>query len=251
MKITFVGIACFLIEDNCGGRLLIDVYKDVPEHAFGLTVPQNLVADIVLSSHPESGHSNMDDRLANTKYPKHESHSEEIEIFPNLNLRGTLVKEWNGDLCVAFHFTIDGMRCLHLTDNCHPLSKKQLDEIGKVDVLFISMPKAKVSSIQTELEIINNCKPKVIIPMHIIPLPQSDIRKGLSHIEEKLGSIILPNVHNEHATMDTVEAFSQMLLSVNRLGNEFSQINISETTFELNKLPDSQTVYYFEKCLGF
>ena len=55
MKITFIGHACFLIEDNAGHRLAVDPYQkgSVPGLAY-----HGLTADEVICSH---GHYDHDD----------------------------------------------------------------------------------------------------------------------------------------------------------------------------------------------
>jgi L-ascorbate metabolism protein UlaG (beta-lactamase superfamily) len=250
MKITFIGMSSYLIEDKCGGRLLIDLFKDAPEYSFGLTLPKKLYADIFLASHADSDHSNLDEKFTEHKRNNHEKHEADINIFPNFNLRGTLVKEWNGDLCMAYHFTVDGLRCLHLSDNSHPLTEKQIAEFGQIDILFISMPKSKSNVVNTELEIIKKLDPKIIIPTHTIPLPLKIIRKGHKAVYEKLSKIILPATLNSQANTNTVEVFSYMLLAAENLTNYFAMIEITGTDVEIKKTPKKPTVYYFDKCLA-
>ena len=164
MKITFVGLSSYLIEDSKGGRLLIDLFRDEPEYSFGLTLPSTLKADIFLASHADADHSNLDEKYTEHFKKTDEKNDVDIKIFPDLDLKGSLVREWNGDLCFAYHFTVDGFRCLHLADNSHPLTNKQISDFGKIDILFISMPKSRSDIVETELDIINKLKPSIIIP---------------------------------------------------------------------------------------
>lgn len=250
MKITFIGMSSYLIEDKLGGRLLVDLFKDAPKYSFGLTLPKKLYADIFLASHADADHSNLDERFTKHKRNNYNKHEADINIFPNFDLRGTLVKEWNGDLCIAYHFTIDSFRCLHLSDNSHPLTEKQFAEFGQIDVLFLSMPKSKSNVIITELEIIQKLKPKIIIPTHTIPLSFKTIRRGYGAVYEKLSKIILPATLNPQANTNTVEIFSYMLLAAENLTNHFTTIEITGTDAEIKKLPKKPTVYYFNKCLA-
>lgn len=250
MKITFVGMSSYLIEDKLGGRLLIDLFKDAPEYSFGLTLPKKLYADVFLASHADADHSHLDERFTKHKRNILEKHEADIDIFPNFDLRGTLVKEWNGDLCIAYHFTVDGFRCLHLSDNSHPLTEEQIAEFGQIDILFLPMPKSKSNVINTELEIIKILKPKIIIPAHTIPFSLKTIRKGYKTIYEKLSKIILSATVNPQANANTVEVFSYMLLAAESLTNNFTTIEIAGTDAEIKKLPKKTTVYYFDKCLA-
>jgi L-ascorbate metabolism protein UlaG (beta-lactamase superfamily) len=248
MKITFVGLSSYLIEDKHRGRLLIDLFKDAPEHSLGLTVPEHLLADIFLVSHADSDHSNLEEHFAEHKQDSRKQDKLNINIFPDLNLRGTLVKEWNGDLCIAYHFTVDGFRCLHLADNSHSLTEKQLKEIGKVDILFLPMSKSKTDVVKLELELIKRIKPKVIIPSHIIPMPLKEIRKGYGFVSKKLSKVILPAKKDPHANLYTVDIFSYMLLAIENLSKHFEVKEIPGFEVEIKKLPKTPMIYYFSKC---
>ena len=250
MKITFVGLSCYLIEDSRGGRLLIDVFKDAPEYSFGLNLPDNLRADIFLASHADADHANLDEKFVEHKLQNDTRNSTEIIIFPDMNLRGTLVKEWNGDLCIAYHFTVDGLRCLHLADNSHSLTEKQITEIGQIAILFLPMSKSKSDAIALELEIIDKLKPKIIIPAHIIPLPLGEIREGYDSINAKLGKIILPATKNPNADENTVAVFSHMLLVAENLTKNFATNELRTSSVEINELPSEPTIYYFDECLA-
>jgi L-ascorbate metabolism protein UlaG (beta-lactamase superfamily) len=250
MKITFIGLSSYLIEDNYGGRLLIDLFHDEPEHSFGLALPKNLKADVFLVSHADSDHSNLSGKFVEHERSSHEKHEGEIDIFPNLNLRGTLVKEWNGDLCIAYHFTVDGLRCLHLADNSYSLTDQQISEFGKIDILFLPMPKSKSYIIKTELDIITKLKPQIIIPSHVIPLPLKVVAKGHKTIYAKLAKIILPMIKNPQANANTVDVFSHMLLAVEKVTQKFATKEITDSSVVINNLPEAPTVYYFSKCLA-
>lgn len=250
MKITHIGLSCFLIENKKGGKLLIDTFSDTPEHSLGLILPKKLTADLFLSSHADSDHANMNEKFATHRKKSNEKDDASRELFPNLDLRGTVAREWNGDLCIAFHFTIDGTRCLHLADNSHPLSKKQLTAIGKVDVLFLPMPKSLSANTNMELKIIRDLKPKIIIPAHTIPLPLKQIQQGHDYISKKLSRIILTNNANPHANQYTVEIFSHMLLAAENLTKHLPTITVRNPNLSITNLPQKPTIYYFEKCLA-
>ncbi|KKR55046.1 MAG: Zn-dependent hydrolases of the metallo-beta-lactamase superfamily [Parcubacteria group bacterium GW2011_GWA2_40_23] len=247
MKLTFVGLSCFLIEDKKGGRLLIDPFNDTPRWTLGLTLPKKLNADIFLASHADADHSYLDERFVEHKQRNDEKHTTNISIFPDLNLRGTLVKEWNGDLCIAYHFTVDGLRCLHLADNSHPLTKKQIKEFGQIDILFLPMTKSRSENIDVELKIIGQLKPKIVIPSHTIPLPLKTVRRGYKVVYEKIKKIMLPH-KNPAINEYSFGIFSYMLLVANNLTKKISTKEITGCNVEIKKLPSKTTVYYFDKC---
>jgi len=111
------------------------------------------------------------------KAPKTKPNS---EPFPNLNLKGTVVYEHNGDLNIAWHYTVDGICLAHFADNAHLLTEAQLAEISQPDVIFISPPKASsenTDALDIVRENIKKLNPKIIIwAHHIAPvdLPTSE-----------------------------------------------------------------------------
>lgn len=250
MKLTFIGLSCFLIEDKKGGRLLIDPFDDTPRWTLGLTLPKKLHADIFLASHADADHSYLDERFVERKQRNDKKHETDINIFPDLNLRGTLVKEWNGDLCIAYHFTVDAFRCLHLADNSHQLTKNQIKELGQVDILFLPMPKSKSENIDVELTIIEDLKPKIVIPSHTIPLSLKTVRRGYKVIYEKISKKMGAHNKNPNINEYSFGIFSYMLLAANNLTKHFETKEITSSNVEIKKLPKKTTVYYFDKCLA-
>jgi L-ascorbate metabolism protein UlaG (beta-lactamase superfamily) len=250
MKITSIGLSCYLIENKNKARLLIDPFSDLPEHSFGLTLPKNLSADIFLASHADEDHSNLNGKFARHLKNSNKKDTTKVTPFPHLDLKGTIVKEYNGDLCIAYHFTLDNKRFLHLSDNSHPLTKNQLKEIGKIDILFLPMPKSKSDNIKMEKEIIKKLNPKIVIPTHLISLPVSEINKGFELVEKKISKIILPEKKNPSANKITVNIFTYMLLATKNLINSYPSIEIESPTIKIDKLPKKTTIYHFTKYLS-
>ncbi len=67
---------------------------------------------------------------------------------------------------VIFCFTIDGIKICHLGDLGHPLSAKEIAEIGKVDVLMIPVGGFYTIDAQVATDIVTKLTPRVAIPMH-------------------------------------------------------------------------------------
>lgn len=161
--------------------MLVDPFGDEPEWTLGPDFPKEFEgkpfgANIVLMSEPDKDHAFAPGGWLQNA-PKTEPNS---DPFPGLDLKGTVVYEWNGDLNIAWHYTIDGIRLAHFGDCAHPLTKEQLKEIGHPDIVFMSPPKAErkgLETMKTEMENIKKLKPKIVVwAHHIVPknLPEED-----------------------------------------------------------------------------
>src|SRR3990167_1816630 len=144
MKIHHIGLSCFLIKNKQGFRILVDPFNDAPEWRLGPLFPAEFQgkpfgANIVLMSEPDADHAYAPgDWLQKAPVTAPGS-----DPFPDLNLRGTIVHEYNGDVNIAWHYTVDGLRLAHFADNAHVLTDEQLKEIGAPDIIFISPPKTE------------------------------------------------------------------------------------------------------------
>lgn len=184
MKIYYIGLSCFLIENENGFLILVDPFNDAPEWILGPSFPKEFQgkpfgANIVLMSEPDADHAYAPGNwLQNAPKTKPNSNP-----FPNLDLRGTVVYEYNGDVNVAWHYTVDGLRLAHFGDNSHILTKEQLNEIGAPDIIFMSPPKTEdKKALEVTRKNIELLKPKIVIwAHHITPknLPKDDNTENL------------------------------------------------------------------------
>lgn len=253
MKITFIGLSCFLLESASGDRLLLEPYYDSGDFALGIKFPSDLQADVFLVSHPDEDHSYLrHSMLRQRRDSDSQDHAADNELFPGLDLRGTLVREWNGDSCIAFSFTVDGIRFLHLADNAHLLSERQLQEIGKIDILFATMPKGEHN---VAVDIIKQLNPKIAIPSHYIPVCKD--------IEEPTHGQVVQDIHdlftadwmtgNHRDSEKTHSVFVTLFENAIGLRNAFEDYSeISETFFEViqETLPDKMEIHAFRDCVG-
>lgn len=188
MKIHFIGLSCFLIENQKGFRILVDPFNDSPEWLLGPLFPKTFQgksfgANIVLMSEPDADHAYAPGSwLQNAPLTKPNSNP-----FPDLNLRGTVIYEYSGDVNIAWHYSIDGLRLAHFADNSHLLTDKELKEIGTPDIVFIAPPKTESNNTRalnvtrTNIELL---RPKIILwAHHIAPrnLPTTEDPKILRH----------------------------------------------------------------------
>ena len=171
MRLTFIGLSSFIIENEAGYRILIDPFNPSPQWTLGPDFPREFRdapfgANIVLMSEPDADHA-----YAPGGWLQHApSTSPDSNPFPGLNLRGTVVYEYNGDVNIAWHYTVDGYRLAHFGDNSHVLTADQLAEIGSPDIVFMAPPKADGSKLPAAVDIIRKnialLKPKMVIFTH-------------------------------------------------------------------------------------
>ncbi len=181
MTIHFLGLSCFLIENAKGYRILVDPFADDPAWGLGPIFPKELDrkplgANLILVSESDADHSGVPRGLLQNGLLTRPGDNP----FPNLNLKGTVIHEFNGDLNIAWHYTVDGARLTHFADLAHVLTPQQCDEIGYPDIIFLPMPKADskdphvLDKVKENIHLLN---PKLVIcAHHIVPhdLPDTD-----------------------------------------------------------------------------
>ena len=181
MTIHYIGLSCFLIENEKKFRILVDPFNNAPEWSLGPKFPKEFEekpfgANIVLSSEPDADHAYAPGGWLQHAPPT-APHS---DPFPGLDLRGTVIHEYNGDVNIAWHYTVEGVRLAHFADHAHILTPQQCEEIGHPDIIFLPMPKADSRSLGILDKVKKNIellKPKLVVcAHHIAPadLPHAD-----------------------------------------------------------------------------
>ncbi|MEI7689278.1 MAG: MBL fold metallo-hydrolase [Candidatus Nomurabacteria bacterium] len=259
MKINFIGLSSFIIENEEGYSVLVDPFNDSPEWILGPNFPKEFNgkefgANLVLMSHPDADHAHAPGTwLQNAKETKPNSNP-----FPNLNLRGTVVPEYNGDLNIAWHYTIDGIRLVHFADHSHILTQEQLEEIGNPDIVFISPP--KTDAIQAKevtkknIELLN---PKIIFwAHHVVPknLPKEDDEVALRKyfIEYFKNNAYTSKYYKGEKSFMELCNILEHAISLNK---EYSGITLYEPSVTINKqeldrLKNKPISYLFKSMLA-
>lgn len=65
-----------------------------------------------------------------------------------------------------YRFTIDGISFCHLGDLGHMLNDETIQQIGKIDILFIPIGGTFTVDAKMAWDLIDKIKPKITIPMH-------------------------------------------------------------------------------------
>lgn len=166
MKIKFLGHASFLITSKDGLRIITDPYRPGCFDGGIKYDPITEEADIVTISHEHDDH-NCTEIQGNPTFIRDAGTKEAKGIA----IIGTDVfhDESGGTergKNTIFKMVIDGMNVVHLGDLGHPLSDREVKEIGAVDVLFIPVGGYfTIDSLTAEI-MTTKLNPKVVVPMH-------------------------------------------------------------------------------------
>lgn len=172
MKIKWLGHAAFVITSDNGTRIITDPYTPQGGLSYGRI---NESAHIVTTTHGHFDHNNI---AAVSGKPEVIRGAVDREIG-GIKIRGipafhdTSLGRQRGGITV-FSIVVDGIAVCHLGDIGHPLTKEQIGEIGKVDVLLIPVGGYYTVEPPVATQICKDLSPRVIIPMHY-KTPKTDL----------------------------------------------------------------------------
>ena len=162
MKIKWLGHASFLITSEAGVKIITDPYTTTPNLTYG-EIRES--ANIVTVSHEHSDHNNVAAVRGNPEVVRKTAKAKGIDFKGVSTFHDSAEGRQRGKNTI-FCFEVDGMRVCHIGDLGHPLSDKQVAELGKVDILLIPVGGGPTISPSIATEVCNKLTPKVIIPMH-------------------------------------------------------------------------------------
>ena len=160
IKIRWHGHACFEISN--GKTLVIDPHDGA---SIGIAPPK-AKADIVLITHEHFDHNQS--RIV--------SKEDAIVVKESRNIDGIEIKTFKayhdkeegrkrGEINM-FKIKYDFLTLLHVGDLGHILSEKNIEEIGKLDILFIPVGGVFTIDAKEAFELSDKIDTKIIIPMH-------------------------------------------------------------------------------------
>lgn len=162
MKIKWFGHSCFMVTSENGTKILMDPYISM----LGYKLPE-IEADIVATSHEHKDHNN----IAAVKGDFVHIYGLGVFSEHGIEIKGvdTFHDKFSGDKKgrnTIYNFKVDDINVCHCGDLGHMLDEKQLEEIGKVDVLLIPVGGGYTIDGIDAVEVVKQLKPTVIIPMH-------------------------------------------------------------------------------------
>lgn len=175
MKIKFYAHASFRLEAE-GLSIVTDPYTPGP-NASGFT-PIAEPADIVIMSsatdrfHSDPSHVTGEPIVVNAlELPPEGTEVRGVPIrpFPAYEsmtfFRSRVGRDPNAN--ALYHFTLGGLRVLHMGDVGNPVTAEQLDELGgNVDILFALTGEHATIALDDLDTAIKAIRPRVVIPMH-------------------------------------------------------------------------------------
>ncbi|ABY91921.1 MAG: MBL fold metallo-hydrolase [Thermoanaerobacter sp.] len=162
MNIKWLGHSCFKLTSEKGTVIVTDPFDE----SVGYPMP-DVKADIVTSSHSHFDHNYFKAVKGNFDI---------VDTVGEHNIKDIKIKgvstfhdEEQGakrGKNIVFVVDVDGIKVCHMGDLGHVLTEKQVEEIGSVDVLLIPVGGYYTIDSKQAVEVMNQLKPKITIPMH-------------------------------------------------------------------------------------
>jgi len=162
MNIKWFGQSCFTIISDNGSKIVIDPF----DKKIGYPLP-NLEADIVTTSHNHSDHNNVS--IVRGKFTHLDKPGQYLESGIVISGISTFHDNKGGTFRgknIVFKYTIDDINVCHCGDLGHKFSPKQLEQIGRVDILLLPVGGLATINALAAVEVMEQLKPVITIPMH-------------------------------------------------------------------------------------
>ena len=200
VEFEYIAHSCFRIRSPGGKRILIDPFAS--RVWLGYDFPAGLEADAVLITHPHYDHDagrwdELDTSWMNELTVLDEPGRTEFGDFHITGIAGKHADPWGkefGQKNTIWLIEVADLRIVHLGDN-GPLSKQNIEELGRVDVLMAPIDAKEHILHADELAAIRTAlHPAILIPMHY-RLPDLELEEGNP---EALGEIEPWLEHESH-----------------------------------------------------
>jgi L-ascorbate metabolism protein UlaG (beta-lactamase superfamily) len=167
MKIKWCGHATFLITSASGTKIVTDPYEPGGYDgalAYG-PIPDEINIAVVSHDHPD--HNYTKGLKGKPQVVKGAgTHAVSYIAFKGIPTFHDTSRGKERGNSIIFCFSVDNVRLCHLGDLGHPLSSKEVAEIGEVDVLLIPVGGYFTIDATVATEVMNTLNPRLAIPMH-------------------------------------------------------------------------------------
>ena len=165
MTIKFLGHACFWFQDSAGRRVIVDPYEP---GAFGGAIgfgPITDPADVVLVTHDHADHNYVRGVPGSPKVCRDTCQVQGIPFRAIQAWHDEEKGQKRGSVAI-FVFEMDGITLCHVGDLGTLLTDEQIAALGRVDVLMVPVGGTFTLDAQQAWELVQQIKPRVVIPMH-------------------------------------------------------------------------------------
>ncbi len=161
MDITWLGHSCFLIRSS-HSRILTDPYS--PSLGYSIGKPS---VNIVTISHEHPDHSGIEGVGGQPRVVSGPGEYEIGDVFITgiASFHDAEKGKLRGKNTIYLIETDDLALC-HLGDLGHVLTASQVEDIGKVDILFLPVGGGATIDGTKAAEVVRQIEPKVVVPMH-------------------------------------------------------------------------------------
>jgi L-ascorbate metabolism protein UlaG (beta-lactamase superfamily) len=161
MDITWLGYSCFRLK---GKNSTVITDPCPPELGYNINKPS---ADIVTVSHNHRDHAYYETIQGD---PRLVYRPGEYEIGGVLIIGISSFHDDENGIALGknnvFAIEIEDVTICHLGDLGHPLSAKQIEELGNVDVLLIPVGGGTTITAAQAAALVRSVEPKIVVPMH-------------------------------------------------------------------------------------
>ena len=168
MEVTYLGHSCFEIKERRGQAGVVTVVVDpFDPKVTGLSLKKGVSADVLLITHNHPDH-NFVSGVSGSSYVisgPGEYEVREVKIIGVKSFHDEKGGEERGRNTI-YSFVMGGVSFCHLGDLGTALTDAQVEEIGKVDVLFVPVGGTYTVDPKKAVEVATQLEPLIVIPMH-------------------------------------------------------------------------------------
>lgn len=197
VRVTYIGHSSFLIETPGGASAVTD-YN-------GIHIPSFSPDIVTMNNSHDSHYTDAPDPKIRHVLPgwsekigagpaKHDVRYKDLRVFnvpTNIGEYGDPTGNGNS----IFVFEISGLCVAHLGHLHHVLTRKQLQTLGRIDVLFVPVDGGMTVTHPEALAVIKQIEPKLVFPMHFgffgAPDAFFEVAKTFYPIRSEKGSTLL------------------------------------------------------------
>ncbi len=162
LQIRWHGHSCFEITNDV--TIVTDPHDG---RSIGIPAP-NVTADIILVSHNHYDHNSIksvEKETSKVVTDERKRTISNIQIMGIPAFHDAAHGERRGAM-VLYKFISDDVTFCHLGDLGHELDEKTIQQIGKIDILFIPVGGNYTIDAEQAWRVVQALKPKITIPMH-------------------------------------------------------------------------------------